>query len=78
MPIPNVVDEAVFKEWDDRVVKATTTAASLDVAQASGDHTLGSDEGRPNINELMVIYINLLNRVVALEQSKTAAQDLVI
>ncbi|GKD77903.1 hypothetical protein Tco_1340524 [Tanacetum coccineum] len=35
VPIPNVADEAVFKEWDDRVVRATTTAASLDAAQAS-------------------------------------------
>ncbi|GJR89250.1 hypothetical protein Tco_0213261 [Tanacetum coccineum] len=43
----------------------------------SGGHTLGSDEGRPNINELMVICINLSNRVLALEQSKTA-QDLVL
>ncbi|GKC16302.1 hypothetical protein Tco_1013084 [Tanacetum coccineum] len=34
--IPNVADEVVFKEWDDRVVRATTTAASLDAAQASG------------------------------------------
>ncbi|GJT82417.1 ribonuclease H-like domain-containing protein [Tanacetum coccineum] len=33
--IPNVADEAVFKEWDDRVVRATTIAASLDAAQAS-------------------------------------------
>ncbi|GJY31195.1 hypothetical protein Tco_0414690 [Tanacetum coccineum] len=123
-------DEAVFKEWDDRVVKATTTAASLDVAQASGNisktqsttmsndllsqeissggnipisdeerieqddlmdfvpptpydlplsggHKPRSDEGRPNINELMAICINLSNRVLALEQSKIA-QDLVI
>ncbi|GJU45110.1 hypothetical protein Tco_1202376 [Tanacetum coccineum] len=77
MPIPNVADEAVFKERDDRVVRATTTAASLDVAQASGGHTPGSDEGRPNINELMAIYTNLSNRVLTLEQSKTA-QDLVI
>ncbi|GJT49841.1 hypothetical protein Tco_0975998 [Tanacetum coccineum] len=37
VPIPNVDDEAVFKEWDDRVVRATTTAASLDVPQASGN-----------------------------------------
>ncbi|GJY44298.1 hypothetical protein Tco_0432511 [Tanacetum coccineum] len=43
----------------------------------SGGHTPGSDEGRPNINELMAICTNLLNRVLALEQSKTA-QDLVI
>ncbi|GJZ30374.1 hypothetical protein Tco_0575421 [Tanacetum coccineum] len=40
-------------------------------------HTPGSDEGRPNINELMAICINLSNMVLALEQSKTA-QDLVI
>ncbi|GJY73873.1 hypothetical protein Tco_0478304 [Tanacetum coccineum] len=43
----------------------------------SGGHTPGSDEGRPNINELMAICTNLSNRVLALEQSKTT-QDLVI
>ncbi|GKA77935.1 hypothetical protein Tco_0784472 [Tanacetum coccineum] len=43
----------------------------------SGGHTPRSDEGRPNINELMAICTNLSNRVLALEQSKTA-QDLVI
>ncbi|GKE72805.1 hypothetical protein Tco_1534846, partial [Tanacetum coccineum] len=43
----------------------------------SGGHTPGSDKGRPNINELMAICINLSNRVLALEQSKIA-QDLVI
>ncbi|GKD00191.1 hypothetical protein Tco_1170465 [Tanacetum coccineum] len=43
----------------------------------SGGHTPGSDEGRPNINKLMAICTNLSNRVLALEQSKTA-QDLVI
>ncbi|GKA50634.1 putative ribonuclease H-like domain-containing protein, partial [Tanacetum coccineum] len=115
---------------DTQVVRATTTAASLDATQASGNitktqsttmsndplsqeigsggntpgsdeerleqddltdfvpptpydsplsggHTPGSDEGRPNINELMAICTNLSNRVLALEQSKTA-QDLVI
>ncbi|GJQ91694.1 hypothetical protein Tco_0002833 [Tanacetum coccineum] len=135
VPIPNVADEAVFKERDDRVVRATTTAASLDATQASGNitktqstamsndplsqeiglgdrpmcqeamrgedimehqvdltdfvsptphdsplsggHTPGSDEGRPNINELMAICTNLSNRVLAFEQSKTA-QYLVI
>ncbi|GKC38195.1 hypothetical protein Tco_1050579 [Tanacetum coccineum] len=29
-PIPNVPDETVYEEWDDRVERATTTAASLD------------------------------------------------
>ncbi|GKC56384.1 hypothetical protein Tco_1083982 [Tanacetum coccineum] len=37
MPIPNVVDDAVSKEWDDIVVRATTTVSSLDPAQASGN-----------------------------------------
>ncbi|GJQ98572.1 hypothetical protein Tco_0009711 [Tanacetum coccineum] len=77
VPIPNVADKVVFKEWDNRVVKATTTAASLDATQASGGHTPGSDEGRPNINELMAICTNLSNTILALEQSKTS-QDLVI
>ncbi|GJY85978.1 putative reverse transcriptase domain-containing protein [Tanacetum coccineum] len=42
----------------------------------SGGHTPGSDEGRPNINELMVIYTNLSNRVLALEQSKTVLKKI--
>ncbi|GJZ94024.1 hypothetical protein Tco_0666227 [Tanacetum coccineum] len=37
VPIPNVADEVVFKEWDDRVVRATITATSLDATQASGN-----------------------------------------
>ncbi|GJU38546.1 hypothetical protein Tco_1191503 [Tanacetum coccineum] len=43
----------------------------------SRGHTPRSDKGRPNINELMAICTQLSNRVLALEQSKTA-QDLVI
>nr|GEU64041.1 hypothetical protein [Tanacetum cinerariifolium] len=42
-----------------------------------GGHTPGSDEGRPNINELMAICTQLSNKVLALEQSKTT-EDLVI
>nr|GEW84602.1 ribonuclease H-like domain-containing protein [Tanacetum cinerariifolium] len=34
-PIPYVADKAVYEEWDDIVKRATTTAASLDAAQAS-------------------------------------------
>ncbi|GJV19195.1 hypothetical protein Tco_1368215 [Tanacetum coccineum] len=44
-PIPNVPDEAVYVEWDDRVERTTTTAASLDVEQASG--------GSPRCQEAM-------------------------
>ncbi|GJZ62490.1 hypothetical protein Tco_0618627 [Tanacetum coccineum] len=35
-PIPNVADEAVYEEWDDKVERGATTAASLDTEQASG------------------------------------------
>ncbi|GKC04820.1 hypothetical protein Tco_0996430 [Tanacetum coccineum] len=35
-PIPNVADEVVYEEWDDRVERATITAACLDAEQASG------------------------------------------
>ncbi|GJY20063.1 putative ribonuclease H-like domain-containing protein [Tanacetum coccineum] len=93
---------------DDRVVRAATTASSLEAEQEkgntsgsgednmehqvdltdfvpptphdsslSGGHTPRSDEGRNYINELIAICTNLLNKVLALEQSKTA-QDLVI
>ncbi|GJX57419.1 hypothetical protein Tco_0287316 [Tanacetum coccineum] len=90
VPIPNVADEDVFKERDDRVVRATTTAASLDAAQASGNITktqtttmsndplsqeIGSGD-RPRCQEAMGSAI-AHTRVLALEQSKTA-QDLVI
>ncbi|GJS42647.1 hypothetical protein Tco_0567690 [Tanacetum coccineum] len=44
-PIPNVPDEAVYEEWDDKVERATTTAASLDAEQASG--------GSPRCQEAM-------------------------
>ncbi|GKD83581.1 hypothetical protein Tco_1350420, partial [Tanacetum coccineum] len=34
-PIPNVLDKAVYEDWDNRVERATTTTASLDAARAS-------------------------------------------
>ncbi|GJV06876.1 hypothetical protein Tco_1344532, partial [Tanacetum coccineum] len=43
----------------------------------SGGHTPGSDEGRPNFNELINLCTQLSNKALALENSKTA-QDLVI
>nr|GEZ08657.1 hypothetical protein [Tanacetum cinerariifolium] len=43
----------------------------------SGGHTPGSDEGRPNLLELMNICTTLSNRVLALEEAK-ATQDKVI
>ncbi|GJX37216.1 hypothetical protein Tco_0250519 [Tanacetum coccineum] len=48
-PISNVPDEAVYEEWDDRVGRATTTAASLDAAQASGNITKTQPTAIPNV-----------------------------
>ncbi|GKB67227.1 hypothetical protein Tco_0928639 [Tanacetum coccineum] len=108
-PPKKVGNEAVYTGEDDRVVRAATTATSLEAEQESevntfgsgednmehqddltnfvpptphdsplsGGHTPGSDEGRPNINELMAICTKLSNRILSLETSKTA-QDLVI
>nr|GFA14772.1 hypothetical protein [Tanacetum cinerariifolium] len=44
-PIPNVADEAVYEDWNDRVERAATTAASLDAKQDSG--------GSPRCQEAM-------------------------
>ncbi|GKE90464.1 hypothetical protein Tco_1567939 [Tanacetum coccineum] len=49
LPIPNVLDEAVYEEWDDRVERATTTAASLDAEQASGNINRTQSTVIPNV-----------------------------
>ncbi|GJY61481.1 hypothetical protein Tco_0462138 [Tanacetum coccineum] len=66
MPILNVADEAVFKEWDDRVVRATTTAASLDAAHTSVN-TLGSDEGSVTLLELTILCTTLSKKMESFE-----------
>ncbi|GKC01414.1 hypothetical protein Tco_0987550 [Tanacetum coccineum] len=48
-PIPNIADGAVYEEWDDRVERATTTVASLDAAQASGNITKTQSTTIPNV-----------------------------
>ncbi|GKC45742.1 hypothetical protein Tco_1063464 [Tanacetum coccineum] len=53
--IPNVPDEAVYEEWDDRVGRATTTATSLDAAQASGNITKTQPTAIPNVPFSQVI-----------------------
>ncbi|GJS08461.1 hypothetical protein Tco_0365257 [Tanacetum coccineum] len=91
--IPNVADKAIFKEklvqvtdpdakkpWGGVIAQTRSERASkhsYDSLVPGGGHTPRSNEGKPNINELMAICTNMSNRVLALEQSKTA-QDLVI
>ncbi|GKB78683.1 hypothetical protein Tco_0945578 [Tanacetum coccineum] len=48
--IPNVPDEAVYKEWDDKVERATTTVTSLDAEQASGNITKTQFTAIPNVS----------------------------
>ncbi|GJV19913.1 putative ribonuclease H-like domain-containing protein [Tanacetum coccineum] len=79
----NVADEAASTGVDVRHGGAATTVTSLDAGQGSGNidktpsmphdsplprvHTLGSDEGRMQHNELMDLVTKLSDRVVALE-----------
>ncbi|GJZ43247.1 hypothetical protein Tco_0590502 [Tanacetum coccineum] len=79
----NVADEAASTGVDVRHGGAATTITSLDAGQGSGNidktpympydsplprvHTLGSDEGRMQHNELMDFVTKLSDRVVALE-----------
>ncbi|GJX34495.1 hypothetical protein Tco_0246052 [Tanacetum coccineum] len=82
-PHTNVADEAASTRVDVRHGRVATTITSLDIRQGSGNidktlsmphdlplprgHTLGSDEGRMQHNELMDLVTKLTDRVVALE-----------
>nr|GEV44372.1 ribonuclease H-like domain-containing protein [Tanacetum cinerariifolium] len=69
-PIEDVPDEAVHKELGDSLVRAATTASSLEAEQDSGN-TLQSDEDRMKLDELMALCTNLQNKVLDLEHTKT-------
>ncbi|GJX07343.1 putative ribonuclease H-like domain-containing protein [Tanacetum coccineum] len=70
-------DETIYEERGDSMERVATTAASLDAEQDSGVNTPGSGEDRLKIMELMEICTKLSDRVLALENVKTA-QDLEI
>ncbi|GJV44983.1 hypothetical protein Tco_1429519 [Tanacetum coccineum] len=93
-PTTNVANEAVNEDMDDSLVRASTTATSLDAEQDSGNinktqskatlnepsslgtssgvNTPRSDEDRLKLNELMEFYTKLQQRIVDLENTKTA------
>ncbi|GKB88202.1 putative ribonuclease H-like domain-containing protein [Tanacetum coccineum] len=48
-PIPNVLDEVIYEEWDDRVERATTTTASLDAEQAISNINRTQSMAIPNV-----------------------------
>ncbi|GJV37726.1 hypothetical protein Tco_1410203 [Tanacetum coccineum] len=77
----NVADEAVYKELDDSLVRAATTASILEAEQDSGDgpgvNTPRSDEDSMKLKELMEFCTKLQQRVLDLENTKTAqAQEI--
>ncbi|GKE23428.1 hypothetical protein Tco_1434940, partial [Tanacetum coccineum] len=49
VPIRNALNKAVYEEWDDKVERATTTAASLDAEQASGNINRTQSTTIPNV-----------------------------
>ncbi|GJX58723.1 hypothetical protein Tco_0290113 [Tanacetum coccineum] len=66
------VDETVFKEKDDRVVRATTTAASLDAAQASGNITKTQSMAMSNDPLSQEIGLGMDKSQITRKQSKAS------
>ncbi|GJT52682.1 putative ribonuclease H-like domain-containing protein [Tanacetum coccineum] len=77
-PIHLVADETVYKEWEDRMERAATTASSLKAEQDSGSgprvNTLGSGEESMKLMELMELCTKLSERIL---DNKNRKSDLV-
>ncbi|GJW25007.1 hypothetical protein Tco_0038818 [Tanacetum coccineum] len=77
--IESVADEAVHKELGDSLVRAATTASSLEAKLDSGGgprgNTLQSDEDRLKLDELMELCTTLQNQVLDLEKTKTTQHN---
>nr|GEX31710.1 hypothetical protein [Tanacetum cinerariifolium] len=69
--------ETTLGDADAQTRFETASKKSSDPPLSPGGHTLGSDEGRPNLLELISICIKLSNRTLSLEEAKTT-QDKVI
>nr|GEU65181.1 hypothetical protein [Tanacetum cinerariifolium] len=75
--VEHVVDKAINEEMNDSLVKAATTASSLEAEHDSGVNTPRSDEDSLKLKELMELCTTLQSRVLALEQTKaTQANDI--
>nr|GFA08649.1 hypothetical protein [Tanacetum cinerariifolium] len=48
-PIPTIGDKVVYEEWDDKVERTASTAASLDAEQASGNINKTRSTTMPNV-----------------------------
>nr|GEY08726.1 hypothetical protein [Tanacetum cinerariifolium] len=81
-PTKSVADEAVHKELGDSLVRAATTASSLEADQDSGggprcQEAIGDTTAqiRLELNELMDLSTKLQTRVLELEKTKTTQQN---
>ncbi|GKB13872.1 putative ribonuclease H-like domain-containing protein [Tanacetum coccineum] len=72
VPVENVADEAVYEERDDGLERATTTSTGLDAEQDRGFNTPRSGEDSLQLKELMEFCTKLQQRVLDLENTKTA------
>ncbi|GJS74298.1 hypothetical protein Tco_0707139 [Tanacetum coccineum] len=84
-PTEHVADEAIHKERGDSLVRAATTASSLEAEQDSGNIDKTRSKATPNkaevthfngedslkLNELIELCTNLQQRVLDLEKTKT-------
>nr|GEU47085.1 hypothetical protein [Tanacetum cinerariifolium] len=68
-PTINVADEPVHMVLGDTLVRAATSASSLEAEQDSGN-TLLRDEDSMKLDELMALCTTLQNRVLDLEKTK--------
>nr|GEX38203.1 putative ribonuclease H-like domain-containing protein [Tanacetum cinerariifolium] len=82
-PMEHVVDEAVYKELDDRLVRATTTASSLEVENDSGggprcQDTMGDTIAQTRFKNVSKLSNNsLLAREVADKEVNDEVQNVV-
>nr|GEX93483.1 hypothetical protein [Tanacetum cinerariifolium] len=73
----SVANEAVIEDMDDKLARAATIASSLKAEQDSGVNTPQSGKDILKVNELVDLFTNLQNRVLALEATKTTqAQEI--
>ncbi|GJT48907.1 hypothetical protein Tco_0975064 [Tanacetum coccineum] len=81
-PIENVADEVVHKELGDSLVRAATTASSLEAEQDNGGgprgNTLRSDEDRLKLDEFMALCTTLRYWVLDLEKTKNTQHNEIV
>nr|GEY04669.1 hypothetical protein [Tanacetum cinerariifolium] len=71
LQLEDAEDKAVYEEMDDSLVRAATTASSLEAEQDNGVNTTKNDDDSLKLKELMELCTNLQNRVLDLETTKT-------